>query len=105
MTAYSEVRVRIGTRPPRVLVLLGFRRPFTNELTDTPLVVPGVDADTAEEEMGDDRLAGVITDDAGVGGGRRGVGAERNGLPVAGLGDAGVDEALLEDELLDRDRE
>src|SRR3954464_6504176 len=34
MTASSEVRVPTGTRPPCVLVLLGFRRPFTNELTD-----------------------------------------------------------------------
>src|SRR4051794_32920097 len=34
MTASSEARVPTGTRPPCVLVLLGFRRPCTNELTD-----------------------------------------------------------------------
>src|SRR5438034_8635826 len=34
MTASSVGHVRSGTRPPCVLVLLGFRRPCTNELTD-----------------------------------------------------------------------
>src|SRR5215468_4743276 len=34
MTASSVGHVPTGTRPPCVLVLLGFRRPCTNELTD-----------------------------------------------------------------------
>src|SRR2546430_17693208 len=34
MTSSSVGHVPLGTRPPCVLVLLGFRRPFTNELTD-----------------------------------------------------------------------
>src|SRR5256885_6789465 len=34
MTSSSVGHVPLGARPPCVLVLLGFRRPFTNELTD-----------------------------------------------------------------------
>src|SRR5262249_20733816 len=47
MTASSVGHVPSGTRPPCVLVLLGFRRPCTNERTDgttSPPRYPGTDA-------------------------------------------------------------